>query len=288
MPAVKPPRSPRPRRRLWRVPRAVRFGLRWAPTIIVAVVVIGLFILNRTPAGEVWLGAAASRVAAATGALGLSVTNIEVQGRETTDSQMIMAALAATKGTPILSVNPLRAKAQLEALPWVRSAVIERRLPDTIRVRLVERRPLAVWQHSGRHELIDREGTVIPVRDLDRFAKLPIVVGDDAAPHAAKLLEMVGKEPELAPRVSAAVRVGDRRWNLRIDNAIDVLLPETDPAEAWTQLAKLERANGILKRDVQVIDMRLHDRLVVRVNAAPAKEAAPAKKGQGRPAGKST
>ena len=97
MTAAKPPRSPRPRRRVWRVPRAVRFGVRWAPTIIVAVVAIGLVVLNRMPAGQVWLDAAGSRVAAATGALGLSVTNIEVQGRETTDSQMIMAALAARK-----------------------------------------------------------------------------------------------------------------------------------------------------------------------------------------------
>jgi len=73
-----------------------------------------------------------------------------------------MAALDAARGTPILAVKPSRAKEQLESLPWVRSATIERRLPGTLFVRLVERRPLAVWQHGGTQELIDREGTVIP------------------------------------------------------------------------------------------------------------------------------
>ena len=140
-----------------------------------------------------------------------------------------MAALAAQRGTPILAVDPRRAKQNLESLPWVRSAAIERRLPGTLFVRLVERQPLAVWQHAGKQELIDREGAVIPVKDLARFARLPTVVGDDAASHAAALIDMLAREPDLAARVTAAVRVDDRRWNLRIDNAIDVLLPEDGP-----------------------------------------------------------
>jgi len=283
MPAVK---SRRPRRRPWRIPRGLTRALPWFPTLMIVAAVAGLLAMSRVPAGQAVLAETGLHIIAATGELGLSVNNIEVQGRETTDATTIMAALEATRGTPILGVSPARAKQQLETLPWVRSAVIQRRLPDTLYVKLTERRPLAVWQHGGRQELIDREGAVIPVRDLDRFARLPTVVGDDAAPHAAKLLDMLASEPELAPRVSAAIRVGERRWNLRIDDAIDVLLPENKPQEAWTQLAKLERTNGVLKRDVQIVDMRLPDRLVVRVNAAPAKEAAPAKKS--RPAGKST
>ncbi len=189
-------------------------------------------------------------------------------------------------GTPILAVDPARAKQQLESLPWVRSAVIERRFPDTIYVRLVEREPMALWQHGGRIELIDRSGAVIPVTRLDRFAKLPMVVGEDAASHAAELLAMLASEPALAARVTAAVHVGGRRWNLRLDNTIDVLLPSDDPAAAWTDLARLQRTSAILQHDVQAIDMRLPDRLVVRVAPEPPKEAPPAKKG--RPPAKNT
>src|SRR5437762_1416210 len=179
----------------------------------------------------------------------------------------------------------IRAKEQLETLPWVRSATIERRLPGTLFVRLAERRPLAVWQHGGIQQLIDREGAVIPVDDLSRFAHLPTVVGDDAAPYAAALIDMLTNRPELAPRVTAAVRVGGRRWNLRIDNAIDVMLPEENAESAWSRLAELERTSLLLKRDVQTVDLRLPDRLVLRVNAPPAPQAAPTKKSHG--AGKS-
>jgi cell division protein FtsQ len=183
-------------------------------------------------------------------------------------------------------MSPSRAKERLETLPWVRSAVVERRLPDTLYVRLVERKPLALWQHGGKLELIDREGAVIPVTQLDRFVKLPMVVGESAARHAAELVDMLATEPDLASRVSAAIRVGDRRWNLRIDNAIDVLLPADAAASAWTQLARLERSSAILKRDVQVVDVRLPDRLVLRVNPEAPKETPTSKKG--RPPAKNT
>jgi cell division protein FtsQ len=278
--------APPPSRRRRRIAPAMRRAAGWAIAVVLAAGGYGAVVLSRLPIGQAILAGAADRALAASAALGLVVVDIEVEGRETTDSATIMAALNAERGTPILAVSPSRAKQQLESLPWVRSAAIERRLPGTLLVRLAERHPLAVWQHAGKHELVDREGAVIPVKDLTRFARLPTVVGDDAASHAAALIEMLAREPGLAARVTAAVRVDDRRWNVRIDNAIDVLLPEMNPAEAWVRLAAQERANKLLQRDIQTVDMRLPDRLVLRAAGAPPREAAPAKKA--RAPGKST
>jgi cell division protein FtsQ len=273
------PAIARPRRR--QMPRNMRRIVLWgAPVALVAGIGAGAILSGWSPART------SAAMLSATGALGLTVDDIEVVGRTTTDTATILAALGAHAGTPILAVDPVHAKEQLEALPWVRSAAIERRLPGTIFVRLVERTPLAVWQHDGKQELIDRDGTVIPVGDLSRFAKLPTVVGGDQARHgAADLIDLLASEPDLAARVTAAILVGDRRWNLRIDNAIEVMLPEDDAASAWAKLAKLERANRLLQRDVQTVDMRLPDRLVMRVND-PVKETIPAKKTH--PPGKST
>lgn len=274
------------RRRAGRRQRLWRLG-RWACVpLILAVAVFGTAEFSRAPFGQSLLHDASRRLLDATAALGLRVADIRVEGRRTTDRQTIFDALGARLGTPILAIDPVRAKEKLEGLPWVRSALIERRLPDTLYVRLVEREPLALWQHDGKIELIDRSGAVIPVTRLDRFAKLPLVVGADAASHAAKLLKMLSSEPNLAARVTAAVRVGGRRWNLRIDKSIDVLLPADDPAAAWADLARLQRSSAILQRDVQAIDLRLPDRLVVRVAPVPTKEAPTAKKG--RPPAKNT
>src|SRR5580704_10212148 len=274
----------RPRRR--RLPRHVRYAAWWSIPLVIAAGCYGVGVASRMPAVAAALAAAADRLVTVSAICGLVVADIEVEGRETTDAATIMAALGAARGTPILAVNPSRAKEQLEALPWVRSAAIERRLPGTLFVRLVERKPLAVWQHDGKQELIDRDGTVIPVTDLSRFAKLPTVVGGDDARHgAASLVELLASEADLAARVTAIVLVGDRRWNVRIDNAIDVLLPEDDAAGAWSKLARLERTSQVLQRDVQTVDLRLPDRLVMRVSD-PAKDPSPTKKTH--PGGKST
>jgi len=255
-----------------------RIGLWIGVPVLIFGGVYAAIQLNRSPRGQSLLQSAGDRMVQATGLLGLTVADVTVEGRETTDRETILAALAAGPGTPILAVSPTRVKEQLEALPWVRTAVIERRLPGTLYVRLVERKPLALWQHGGKLELIDREGSVIPVTRLDRFAKLPLVVGESAASHAAELLETLASDPDLAARVTAAVRVGNRRWNLRIDNAIDVLLPADETASAWSQLARLERSSAILKREVLTIDLRLPDRLVLRVSPEPPKEPAISKR----------
>jgi cell division protein FtsQ len=272
--AAPPPRRRRPRR----IPPGLRRIARWAVPAALAAALYGGFVLDRTPAGHSVLATVETRVITASGTLGLVVTDIEVEGRKTTNAATILAALAADRGTPILAVDPERAQRQLQSLPWVRSATIERRLPGTLFVRLVEREPLAVWQHDGRQELIDRQGEVIPVKDLSRFATLPTVVGANAAGNAAALLDMLAREPALAARVTAAIRVDDRRWNLRIDHRVDVLLPEEDPAAAWTRLAQLERTQQLLQREVETIDMRLPDRLVLRVATPPGKTAMPEKK----------
>ena len=222
----------------------------------------------------------------ASAALGLRVADIRVEGRETTDRETILDALGAHPGTPILAVDPVRAKQQLESLPWVRSALIERRLPDTIYVRLVEREPMALWQHGGKIELIDRSGAVIPVTRLDRFAKLPMVVGENAASHAAELLAMLSSEPDLAARVTAAVMsaagAGICASTIRsMCCCRRTIRPRRGPISP-----ACSATSAILQRDVQAIDMRLPDRLVVRVAPEPPKEAPPAKKG--RPTAKNT
>lgn len=214
-------------------------------------------------------GRLGERLAIAVRPLGLEVENVAVEGRERSDRAAILKALDVTRGTPILAVDLEAAKRRLEALTWVRAASVERRLPDTIYVHLAERQPLAFWQRDNKLALIDRAGKVVAGVKLDDFSTLIVLVGADAPAKGAGLIDMLGTEPALARHVTAAVLVGDRRWNLRFDNGVAVALPEIDPESAWHRLAELERKDQLLQRNILAVDMRLPDRLVVRVPPEP-------------------
>jgi cell division protein FtsQ len=218
---------------------------------------------------QTWATAVAGVVAASADA-GLAVRQVLVEGREETASEDLMAALQVSRGEPILALAPTEIKARLEALPWIRSATVERRLPDILYLKLEEFEPMALWQRSQELVLVSRSGEVIPVPKIAPFGNLPVIVGDGAPAHAPGLFEMLALEPDLGRRVVAAVRVSGRRWNLRLDSGTDIELPETGAAAAWQRLARLDREHGVLARDVMTVDLRLPDRLVVRLSPETA------------------
>ncbi len=197
---------------------------------------------------------------------GLRVMDLQVTGRQRTQVEAILSALEIERDMPILKIDPVAGRARLEALPWVRSAQVERQLPGVIFVTLEERQPLAIWQLHGDRHLIDRSGEIIPIDQVRRFAELPLVVGPGASAHAAGLIDLLASEPDLKERVSGAVWVSERRWNLQIDGDIEVQLPEENIDSAWRRLAEAEREHVVFTRDVKVIDMRLPDRFVVRTS----------------------
>lgn len=215
---------------------------------------------------------------AAARAAGLTVREVYVVGRERTARQDLIAALAVERGSSMLAFDPVVARKRLIALGWIEEAEVYRRLPDVIEVQLVERRPLALWQNEGRLTLIDENGVVVLKRDLERFSNLPILVGPDAPAHAAELIGVLRIEPALFAKVEAAVRVGGRRWNIKMKNGVTVNLPESEARASWTRLARLDADHRLLDRSIEVIDLRLPDRLVVRMTPeAAAKRREPGK-----------
>jgi len=252
------------RRRPW--PRGRRLAVIWGgAAAALALVVAGVAWLINDGWAERQLAALDRMVIAVSADLGFTVERVLADGRNETTSSQILSAVGVQLGDPIFSVDLEAARVRLLALPWVATATIERRLPDTLYVRITETTPLALWQQQQRLRLLGADGRVIAGAPIERFANLLVVVGPDAPEHARELLDMLATQPELRRRVTAAIRVGGRRWNLRIDNGIDVKLPEENGAAAWAELGRLERDYGILGRDLTVIDLRLPNQLQVQL-----------------------
>ncbi len=249
--------------RMWarRARRMVR-PAAWAGAALLTIA-FGFVLLHAAAPGGT-LSTMRERLGNATGVAGLRVREILIEGRANTPEPLLRAAIGASKGDAILGFSVEQARTRIEQLTWVEHATVERRLPDTLVIQLAERRPFAIWQNQGKFVLIDRAGQVVANQDVAQFRALPLVVGLGAPAGAATLLDALTERPALAARVTAAVRVAERRWNLRMKNGTDVLLPEGAEAAALTKLEKLQNDQSILDRPLAVIDMRLPDKLVLR------------------------
>jgi cell division protein FtsQ len=197
-------------------------------------------------------------------AAGFGIENVRITGGIETPELAILEKLEIG-GASLLGFDADAARDRIAELPWIEGATIRKFYPDTLRVEVVERRPLALWQSDGEVVLVDATGhRIVPLEDA-RFVSLPFLVGDGANVRAADFLTALRSEPLVASRMRAAVLVADRRWDLHLENGVTVKLPERRPAQALSQLVRLDERHALLSRDVTVIDMRLTDRLTVRL-----------------------
>lgn len=196
--------------------------------------------------------------------MGLTLQNVYLEGKEHTDSKRILTALDVDIGQPILSVPIKQIRSRLEQIDWVQYAIVDRQLPHTLHIRIVERTPIALWQNAKQFYLVDGEGSLIVSDNIKPFAELMVLVGEDAPLYAASLLNMLQSEPELSPDVISAIRVGERRWNIRFKNGTEVKLPQTQQQKAWKFLAELQEEKQVLDGKYSVVDLRVHGKVYMK------------------------
>jgi cell division protein FtsQ len=201
---------------------------------------------------------------------GFGVKRITITGQLHATDTAITAALGAGPDTMMLGFDTDAAKTRLETVPWIRHAQVMRLLPSTLQVVVEERTPYAVWQSKGQTYVIDAEGVILAPALREAYASLPLVVGDGAGKNAAQLFDQLTPFGDLTQKLVAAIRVGDRRWTLKLASGMEVMLPDDNIGEALTSLTKLDSEHGVLKRDITAVDLRLLDRVSVRLREGAA------------------
>lgn len=203
---------------------------------------------------------------------GFAVNNLMIDGRVNLDRATLKSVLNVRKGQSIFEPDLMVMRQRLEQLSWVKSAVVERHLPDTLYVRLEERQPMALWQRQNKLAVVDRDGVVLTETDLKKFKSLMILVGAEAPSFAPELVAMLRAEPDFAARVESAKWIGGRRWDLFLKNGVEVRLPEEDMGQAIKRLADAQREAKLMDRNVLAIDLRDPARIVVQTAPGLAEE----------------
>jgi len=193
------------------------------------------------------------------------LADITVEGRDYVERDAILAALNVQSGDSLLGIDLQESRKRLEAIDWVAAATVERRMPDTLYVTLKERRAFAIWQNGNDYTLIDKNGRTVRASRMPPGAEKLLLLGGPGAPErVGELLLLLAYEPNIAKQLRAAVWVGQRRWNLVLNNDTEIWLPEEDAVAALQRMAKLDASDKLLQREFGVVDLRLPDKLYLR------------------------
>jgi len=238
--------------------------------------------------------AKAERMAgSAIGRAGFTVSGYQIVGLNHMDRRLIdevvtdelkrAADEAGAAKAPQALVDVVGIRQRLLRFGWVKDARVSRRLPDTLVIDIVERNPAALWQSSGRLALIDAEGVVLDRVPVDKMPDLPLLIGPGANSQEQQLDRLMADVPTLKPQLASATWVGGRRWDLNFQSGETVALPEGEAAArgALTRFAKLDKSSGLLGRGIVRFDLRIPDKMIVRLPRAPGEAIAPEPQQQG-------
>lgn len=207
---------------------------------------------------------------AAANAAGFRIVSVALAGQHHISREDVLAAAGVTDTTSLLFLDVEQTRERLKSNPWIADATVLKLYPGELQIGIREREAFALWQKDGRVSVIADDGTVLEPYVAPRLIELPLVVGRGAETRAKEFLALLDRYPDLRASVRATVLVGERRWNLRLKNGIDVRLPETDIAPALERLVALDKEKTLTTRDIVAIDLRLPDRVTVRLSEAAA------------------
>jgi cell division protein FtsQ len=205
---------------------------------------------------------------------GFRITAVAINGRKQLTQDEVLATGGVNGRSSLLFLDAEAVRDRLKANPWIADATVLKLYPSQLQIDIVERSAFALWQQDGRLAVIADDGAVLQPYVSRRFTSLPLVVGKGAETRARDFLALLDRYPQVRAVTKAVIFVGERRWNLRLKDGLDIRLPEIDVGNALATLSTLDKEDRLFSRDIVAVDMRLPDRLTVQLSddAAKARE----------------
>jgi len=207
--------------------------------------------------------------------VGLAADDIQISGLSQHEATEVLGVLDIKPGSPMLGFDANVARKTLATLPWIESSSVAREYPNVLKISVKERVAVAIWQHDGATDLIDASGVPMGQPGFMAARQLPLVTGEGANLSVAGFINLISAFPDLSKRLSAAARVGGRRWTLYLDNGVKLALPELDAPAALKTAWDLEQSESLFDKGISMVDMRVPGRMTVAIAVADASGALP-------------
>ena len=152
-------------------------------------------------------------------------------------------------------------------IPAVASAAIKISAGGVLQINVAEKSPAFIWRKDNVMSVIDETGSFIRIANsrID-YPKLPLVVGEAANLAVSEISSLMQANEYFKDHVRAFIRVGERRWDLILENNVRIMLPQREFLAAFDRLLLMNEAGSLLSGRLSNIDMRLVVRPTVRVD----------------------
>jgi len=211
-----------------------------------------------------------------------AVKTIVVDGVVHTPRAAIDAVTKQYAGMNLFKLDIARVRRDLGQLPWVRHVDIEADVPDTLRIRIAERTPVALVDNGGPIGYVDENGLA--------FAQLSPTVGDADLPlihvtpsasegpatsladaraditRCVKLLHDVRiGDPQLYARISEVSPIAPTGFAI-FDRELGALVyaDGNDISARWRDLRAIVAAENLGRGAIEYADLRFADRVIVK------------------------
>ena len=280
---VDPPGTPHVRRNPF-IAVLERLTPRGAGLAATVLIIAGSALFGAVKGGHVEQFTSALRDARDTlaNSAGFRIATVSINGRRQLSQDEILAIGGVTGRRSLLFLDAGEVRERLKANPWIADATVLKLYPDRLNIDITERSAFALWQDDSHVSVIADDGAVLEPYVAGQFTSLPLVVGRGAQAQAKAFLSTLAKYPELHDAIKAMVFVGERRWNLHLASGLDIRLPESGVKAALDRLVKLDHDDHLLSRDIVAIDLRLPDRVTVRLSEDAAQARADALKARAK------
>lgn len=197
------------------------------------------------------------------------------------DGALLRQALLPYAQRGFFAVDLEAAQDAIAKLPWVETAEVRKRWPDTLEVRVVEHKPFARW---GADRLLSEHGRLFPAKGVQVPKGLPQFAGPEA--RTADVVRLYNESRELFARVGIGVHevALDPRgsWTLGLNNGAVVIVGRS---EARARLGRFVRLlPQLLTQNTQRLaraDLRYTNGFALTWKPAPEPEAIDAPQVQG-------
>ncbi|MFV0279562.1 MAG: cell division protein FtsQ/DivIB [Rhodoblastus sp.] len=199
-------------------------------------------------------------------AIGMGIDTVTISGISELKEKEILAyaGVKARNSLPYLDAEGMRNR--LRSVPMIRDAEVRKLYPSRLAITVVERQPFALWQKDGKISIVSADGMPIDTLHDERYARLPLIVGDAANEKLDQYRAIVAAAGDLADRIKAGVFVSKRRWTIYTRANVEIRLPELQPEVAMQRLARMQRDHRILDKDIVALDLRVPGRVEVQLS----------------------